>query len=329
MPVNGLPITLENLINTILKDNGVQSWQMKGFSGYTHVILKFKMDDSTSQSADFTYKRKPKLQAMRDRKRADKWNTPSHDFTHIHDEQRKILDDNSEGEMRDFDCVTGNQQGCNQDTDSKHVNHNSTAALPKAGYDPGLEHGSPSICEKGLADQQSAIIYSGSADIEKSPGVNNNITELSADGDLRSGIDRDESDDTEYEQEEEELTQCKECHVAIRGKSDTKWMTCTICRDYHMCNTCWAGGKHQHHQSQVHAYTWHGEVNDLPYSTCDSCGYLYNHDNPYFQVWICSECEYVSLCKKCFEEDMHNHHKHYIRKKLLSTYVYDLVGVRM
>ena len=46
MPVDGLPLVLENIINSIIEENEVDSWIMRGFKGYSQLTLKFKMASS-------------------------------------------------------------------------------------------------------------------------------------------------------------------------------------------------------------------------------------------------------------------------------------------
>ena len=74
MESNGLPQMLRNMIDTLLCDNTLESWQIRGGEMHTIVTLKVKMTTGTFSSVENDhFKRKSMSQIERDRVRAGQW----------------------------------------------------------------------------------------------------------------------------------------------------------------------------------------------------------------------------------------------------------------
>ena len=121
------------------------------------------------------------------------------------------------------------------------------------------------------------------------------------------------------------LLHCELCNTNMYAFSGYNWMRCTICTDLHICTDCWAKGGHKEHNDQIHAYTWHSEQNNKPGLSCDSCGFLYHCNNYNFMIWRCRDCGDYSICKRCYERKMHQHHLEYLDNIFLSEYGQELI----
>ena len=69
MPVNGLPLVLETLLDKLVCDFGLQSWSMFGKTDCTQVSLRFSIEAMTGER-DIKYKRARPSQVKRDMDRA-------------------------------------------------------------------------------------------------------------------------------------------------------------------------------------------------------------------------------------------------------------------
>ncbi len=71
MPLNGLPYTLETMLDKLLEENVLTSWNIQGKEFYTQVSLRFSMHDSTHMDNTFMkYKRATPSQIKRDKIRS-------------------------------------------------------------------------------------------------------------------------------------------------------------------------------------------------------------------------------------------------------------------
>ena len=60
MPVDRLPITLEDLLNNILDNNCVSSWNIHGANNYTQVTMRFKVETGENDDQQpATYRKVP------------------------------------------------------------------------------------------------------------------------------------------------------------------------------------------------------------------------------------------------------------------------------
>ena len=118
---------------------------------------------------------------------------------------------------------------------------------------------------------------------------------------------------------DEYVAMCDLCRSHI--VANTEWFRCTECTEMDMCGPCWKTGEHIQHASQVHQHDSQALHFDKIQFVCSSCGFCYDHNNPQFKVWMCTECGDYSLCKKCKSEDMHRKHNTKLKLKLLSQYV--------
>ena len=74
MPVDGLPLMLETVMNALLESNSVDSWSMRGLMDYSQLTLRFKMAPDSIAIENYTYKKKSQKQVDRDRNRSETWN---------------------------------------------------------------------------------------------------------------------------------------------------------------------------------------------------------------------------------------------------------------
>ncbi len=91
MPVDGLPRTLETILNTLLQDNTLSSFKIQGKGKQTCVVLRLsppahpkdaEQGQSSSHSDTAVYRRKCPSQVARDRRRAEQHrNSVKHNTT--------------------------------------------------------------------------------------------------------------------------------------------------------------------------------------------------------------------------------------------------------
>ena len=118
---------------------------------------------------------------------------------------------------------------------------------------------------------------------------------------------------------------CNECGDRIYKIGGDKWMRCTLCGYHNVCWDCHRVGKHSEHASQMTVYTWLNEKSDHPETSCSGCGFLYDIDNPKFKVKQCAACGDYSICKKCHDKELHNHHKYMMTPVLRTNYERSLI----
>ena len=327
MPVKGLPMMLEKLLDTLMKDTEIYSWNMKGADGYTHVNLKFKMADHGHQGMNLIYKRKPKSQTYRDHRRSDKWK----DLQNVDKEyDSRAIDDNSDKESQSDIAIITKDIPVNQPAEDQGVSHD-LASLPKT-CDSSEQYPYKAPSESDL-DIDQASMSSGQDDMEgngetlepTSNHVNNNNECGSA---VKDNEDEGSGDKTvvideftlELIDKYGELVKCDACHVPIPAIRGMGWMKCTICPDTKVCNSCWSNGRHndKSHHLQMHSYTWQDRRSDIPLLSCNSCGFLYHEHNPNFRVWHCMQCRNYTICKRCHNDNMHQHHDQYLKERPLA-----------
>ena len=131
------------------------------------------------------------------------------------------------------------------------------------------------------------------------------------------GMNEHDEDEHDVVLENESMQQCDECHEGVCKHRGYRWMKCTVCTNFNLCEKCWLRHGHPEHAGDTHWYKWHGIINPKPFHSCNCCGFTYHPDNPYFTVWKCDLCENYSLCKRCNEDNMHVHHEEYVDERLL------------
>ena len=77
MPLNGLPLMLESILDILLKDNDLTSWYIKSESDFTQLTVRFRnMAASGGQPlVDCKYKKMTHSQMTRDKARCTMWNS--------------------------------------------------------------------------------------------------------------------------------------------------------------------------------------------------------------------------------------------------------------
>ena len=324
MPVTGLPNMLEQMMNSILVDNNVQSWQIKGYDGHTHVILKFKMVDMEDQGKNIVYKRKPKSQTLRDYGRANAWRTQNIMKTDGYMGENEMI------EIQQSPCDIDNTETAHENQQVQHqgVSHDllittetcDHIAQPNSQTDmlsnPNTNMGNTPVDQESINTLNSDLNRVSVSSVHSANTSSETGSEVNEGADSVTGGNMSLNHD--FISKYGELLQCDECHVPIPELSGIEWMRCTHCTDVNLCNACWSSGKHKVHHHQMHSYTWQSKQNDKPLLSCDSCGFLYNEFNPNFRVYQCLDCEDFTMCRRCYNEDMHEHHKQHIKERLLS-----------
>ena len=327
MPVDGLPLVLENIINSIITENEVDSWILRGFKEYSQLTLKFKMASSGDSMEYSTYKKKPKGQIKRDKRRSDKWkyteNKQVESGTIIGRPNRYEKQDDKSDEKHERDFNSGDQSQEDQGgTPCEESPDDIDMVIPTVGKPSSSEehasHGNASVDGPGQGSHMNCNMSRPNIDF---CDVNKSTDHIDMDNDSSvESMCLNILSDQESDNGKHELLHCDECHVPIYEESGVTWMRCTTCNDHDICWDCWRKGNHREHHSQMTTYTWQNELSNLPQYSCSCCGFLYDHENPLFRVKRCGKCGDFSMCKRCHEKDLNKHHSYIMRSILLSVY---------
>ena len=86
MSLDKLPCVLKNLLDTLIRQNGLVSWQIYGKDQWTQVSLRFGMSDIAGEATNMKYKKVSPSQQKRDIQRAYNSRTNK-----VHQEEHEII----------------------------------------------------------------------------------------------------------------------------------------------------------------------------------------------------------------------------------------------
>ena len=314
MPINGLPMTLETMLNVLISDNEFTSWQIRSGMEYTQVTLRFSLNPKEVKTDTVEcYKRVSKAQLTRGRARAAHWRENKHFNDENLAEQDITQMENTQVNM----CLVESQVNQQLPEQYSHVpcqgdQHETVSLLPNQGTptNPLL----PTVGNTELAATAEASIEGDgilALDVNNDIGVNN-----VGDESIASEFSN-HSDEWDYSSESsEEVDTCGECDNPIKVRNGGHFYRCSECTDLSICKECYFDDQHNIHQDQIHAFNWIPGTGEV---TCDVCGEPLG-DDPEYTIWQCTKCEDYGLCLMCKNMDMHRKHKQYLKEKLLTEF---------
>ncbi len=91
MPVEGLPKILENTLDTLLEENLLSSWNIKGGQYFIQLNLRFTTASNQPSQREVKYRRAPPSQIARDRQHAETHETTNTYNSDTHDMPLSII----------------------------------------------------------------------------------------------------------------------------------------------------------------------------------------------------------------------------------------------
>ena len=94
MPVEGLPLVLEDALMNMMDTGYVSSWNIKGGNEYGQVTIRFKMAPSSAKQTDVKYRKEPPSRTRRNMKRAAIYKDNNHMNSVAQPVDSKPIEDN-------------------------------------------------------------------------------------------------------------------------------------------------------------------------------------------------------------------------------------------
>ena len=312
MPVDRLPLMLEDLLNNILENNCVSSWNIHGANNYTQVTVRFKVEtDENDEQQPATYRKVPPSRAARDKSRASNFrSTLSKDS------------ENSGGRIANIPNKHSNVGGASYKPSTAISNINNTETNMQQGImtNKPLQTGSnvnPAYSKHGVASSHK---------VNTSEGAVHENNSINVEGDYFQnqvmGKNQFETEDNGSSSDDFDVTQCGICQSGI---TSYKYHRCTFCtEEVDICDSCFLENQHSIHKKYIQTFTLNPDCLDDPKIIfCDSCGQVFPI-NDETMVWDCKICGDYCICEKCRFQDMHYVHKDDFKMIFIKAYIASL-----
>ena len=332
MPLFGLPMVLENSLDSILSSNTITSWNIKGGPKFTQVTMRFNVAAILPGDIDQQYRRTSPSRQARDRKRAnERQSTDTHSnhqcLTSNRDQETNTTPPHSPLHAQIMNNIT---ESCSPSVliptlptsaDNTADQPLATAKAPTGDIADDIL-GNQGVSVQNVSDididiQDTESTDSGesvksSSDMPKTPNAMIEHLLAKFDNISASHCKRFDQLDKILDKEEEGGTfSCDGCGVMM--KDEGYWFRCTDCDNIDFCAECFINGNHDHHKRHIHKFVC-PEDWDLCY--CDCCGTNFPHEDETY-LYQCTMCEDFCMCAVCKYQLMHTKHlKHLILKSL-------------
>ena len=233
MPTNTIPKILKNMIDTLLVDNAIVSWNIRGDDSMTNLNIRFT--NNMADNMDIAYKKVSQSRITRDNKRQREWKaTKEQHNTHT------LMDMGNGDEIEQLQTkpLHGNSvkdQGtspCDTDSSKQYLQ-------PIQGKEPCIAN--PSNMSKGQHIATSPKGNKTKADQRDQCNMRevNNMDKVTKHNDEATGnIGLHE--------------QCRGCGLMINGnESVDEVYQCLYCKDYFLCPGCKASNCHFDHSNTL------------------------------------------------------------------------------
>ncbi len=275
MPVNGLPLTVENALSGLLMEGNISSWKITGGERFAVLTLRFTMADQDQTGENCgkekhntvtQFRRKPPSQIKRDSNRRQMWQ---------------------------------NSRDCDSDkdtSDAESVFSGSITQVKATTVMPVNSANAPSSSEV-----MSPVPLMGSHAQSRT---------IETDMPLLTHLPTMQKDDNNPPQTTVHK-QCRSCKSNLPRPGETMWFKCT--EDYNdICVLCHDRGRHTcvSHQDQIQAFT----PPDCE-AYCDGCGTPFKSSlNKYFLCNICDNYTLCRSCHRKTLHRIHHSDMEYISK---------------
>lgn len=297
MPLQGLPLVLEITLDTLLTNNALSSWQIKGGPKFSQVTIRFSAMAAAPSNTEVQYRRAPPSRIARDRQRA----FARSDTTVQYQQEEHIDRDSNNGEEESTQMPANIREQANIATMDNSSPPVLAACQPSAAADDNM-NGQSGMTERGVTVSLNNIDMSG--DSVKSEYADIQETSITNDGDSDSS--------------EGGTFSCDGCGGMMSGDSGMVWYRCTECDDVDICTDCFLRNVHGHHKRHIHKFVCPVDWNSC---YCDSCGVVLNVDAVLFS---CRLCEDYCLCGSCKKQRMHIKHNKHLTLDSVTQYDVDI-----
>ena len=119
-------MVLQNLLDTLMTDNTVSSWNIRGEGEMTHVNIRFTNNKMADDNVNITYKKIPPSRQTRDQKRKSEWK-------HVNQQQGLCNDDKQSTQkgpcnVKDKSMPNIGQKRSTQNKGTSHVQESTMAS---------------------------------------------------------------------------------------------------------------------------------------------------------------------------------------------------------
>ncbi len=344
-----MPKPLQITLDTLLMENDLSSWQIRGGEHFIQVSIRFSVTAVGTKVRDMKYRRAPPSQIHRDSIRAS-----------MHTQY--ATEDIREHEVTNMIAETTGSQYLTQPETAKCVNitdKGGSTVLPLAASN---EHSNPVS-----SHVQPLELHTEEVDTEN---IDTDYNNIDSDNSLRDSVKSEESDDYEEkclktilaymekkdqhsemedqrphcvndnpiteindstkiltdpirEHDDESITDgtytCDGCGGMIDASPNSMWYRCTYCGDTDVCYECFNKDIHKQHKTHLQKFIAPTNWN-TPY--CDACGFTFS--DPTGKLFICSMCEDYCICHKCKNKLLHINHSKHMKEECVETYSKDI-----
>ena len=229
MPVEGLPKVLETTLDSLLKNNLLSSWIMRGGDEFIQLSIRFSNTAIAADMGEVKYRRASQSRLARDRLRAGYMHQScSNDQT----ENGSNVSTTQTQDNVNFDNKTSNKEvqlggstvAHDQQVAKEDNPFTSSRAKPASGQ----------ACGGSIASGGVDTVFPQSNSY--GDGVKNTSSEI-----CDTGSDSDDDGDG--------LCPCDGCGVTISGDKGSIWARCTACDDADFCYECFEKDIHSQHKT--------------------------------------------------------------------------------
>lgn len=281
---------LENILEKLIEDSNVLSWNIYGKENYTQLSIRFEADDSIDKEY-VKYKRVRPSQLTRDFNRGQ-LNRSRHSSMKTVDKSPHTLEhlhtDNG-CQYKDVQIIQGGQY----EPVSTPVSKLNPDAL-----DFEFSSNNPTVLGGNITDfneDSSEQVKVSLQHVNTEQGTSNASKIVAIDEHILS-----EKTDINGKRK------CVECGNDVRRSTGFRtsdlWWKCTVCDDQEMCLSCYdrKTNIHSDHISKLYMVNPKYQYDEY----CKTCGDQYNGDT----VVTCSQCKDFTMCTLCYDDDLHDDH---------------------
>ena len=297
MPVEGLPLVLENALIEVMDTSVISSWTLRGGDDFSQVTIRFKMAASSAKQAQVKYRKEPPSRTRRDMKRAQRNKDNTSMIPNMH-----YVDRNSPGDS---------YQNVNI-ADDTTVNL-STAGISLSPMQNTFPTLSPVAQVDGPLDSACGLQQGDQTPVETSTDSGDNIdlqqpaytTDSGATNELHQPLPDPDNGATNYFKKE---FVCSSCGIDIAsGKR------CLLCANVYMCERCFSEGFHQQVPNSLCKFVIGDfDVDNVPNEPhCMGCFKTFSGETSLFK---CASCQRYLQCSKCQINCLHHYHRNYLQE---------------
>ena len=278
------------MLDNLLQNNTLLSWNIRGYDSYTQVSLRFSDELPVG---DMSYRKSPPSRIKRDNERKVTWEAKT---GHTTDESDGI-DESKPKDSNNSIAISQGTSGTDMVSPCTEVDINNTI-LPDT---------KPL---KNVGKSQSVGNIATSTDLDSfiktinTPAVKPADAAGSTSSPHQGGMHVDHNiviGDTV-------------CDLCKKSISTKQWFRCTTCGDFDVCQLCNKRGHHSEHTSQLHRFN----NPDGHHIYCESCGISFEDMGMY--IFFCKTCEDYPLCCPCRMKGMHSIHAKQLKLVTVETY---------